>query len=259
MNLADNNDLTLACDYPLQQNQIPAYILRKKHLIRLAKPLQVYVDDDYCLLRFSEPQKSLSSAILNGGFNTVKHVLNLKVEASSANHEAAELTLQKKLQALQADEQAIAMMTAASMNSVRIVQTKSANCHFTVCISCGLGNARCAGDKADLGEFAQQQEQELGTINMVLWVDKPLSDAAMVEAMMMMTEAKATALQQISVTSPISGQWATGTGTDSCAVMCPQPQSGTQAIEYVGKHLHLGQQLARAVIAAVASAAAYEL
>ncbi|NRB41289.1 MAG: adenosylcobinamide amidohydrolase [Pseudomonadales bacterium] len=210
-------------------------------------------------LSFQRPQIGLSSAILNGGLVQVNHLLNLKVEASADVTEAAEITLFKKATSLGINKNCIGMMTAASMNSVRVAQVHSGDVLFTLCVSCGLGNARRVGDKADVAEFQSQHTEKQGTINLVLMVNKPLSPAAMVEAISMISEAKSAVLQQLSVKSPISGLIATGTGTDCSVVICPEKNDTDTEIAYLGKHLHLGQQLGRLVMAAIASAVVYEL
>jgi len=69
----------------------------------------------------------------------------------------------------------------------------------------------------------------------------------MVECIMMATEAKSACLQNLGVKSPVSGEIATGTGTDSCAIAC-----GTgPKVEYCGKHVLFGELLAKAVYKAL--------
>ena len=70
----------------------------------------------------------------------------------------------------------------------------------------------------------------------------------MIEAVMTVTEAKAAALQNLDIKSPISNQTATGTGTD-CIAVAADPQA--EKIQYCGKHVVFGEILARLVIEAV--------
>jgi adenosylcobinamide hydrolase len=72
-----------------------------------------------------------------------------------------------------------------------------------------------------------------------------LTPAAMVETVMIATEAKAAAMQNLGVTSPVSRAVATGTGTDAVAVAC---RPGAQPMHYCGKHVLFGEILARLVI-----------
>src|SRR5690606_3187614 len=80
-----------------------------------------------------------------------------------------------------------------------------------------------------------------GTINLVCWVPAPLSDAALANALVTVTEAKTQALLEAGVPG-------TGTASDAVAVCCPA--GGTEA--YGGPRSVWGARLARAVHAAVA-------
>lgn len=230
----------------------------------LADNLQVQgrKTDRHTVLRFSQPQFCLSSAVLLGGFSTISDFLNLRVDVDAPFSEPAEQTLLRYATAEQLGTDCLAMMTAASMNSFRIAQAKSSDVTFTVLLTSGLGNARRAGEESDGPAMAYScsvPDLPLGTINIILHCDKPLSPAAMAEALMMVTEAKAAILQDLQVISSKSSVLATGTGTDSIAIVCPKNRKYENTIPFVGKHLHLGQQLARAVIVALRSAIEYEL
>ena len=74
--------------------------------------------------------------------------------------------------------------------------------------------------------------------------------AAMIEAVMTVTEARAAALQNLDIKSPVSNETATGTGTD-CIAIASDPKS--QKLQYCGKHVLFGETLARLVIKALTS------
>jgi len=82
-----------------------------------------------------------------------------------------------------------------------------------------------------------------------------LTDAASIEAILIITEAKAAALQDAKIISPISNKIATGTGTDSVAVVSGH---GPETISYCGKHVLFGEILGRLVMETVASSIAWE-
>ncbi len=84
-----------------------------------------------------------------------------------------------------------------------------------------------------------------GTINLVVWVPAPLSDAALANALVTATEAKVQALQEAAVPG-------TGTASDAVAVCCPP--GGTEP--YGGPRSEWGARLARAVHAAVGAGTA---
>jgi len=84
----------------------------------------------------------------------------------------------------------------------------------------------------------------VGTINIVAIVPVPLSDAALVNAVMTATEAKVQALVGC-------GFQATGTASDALVVACPVPVAGGAVEPYGGPRSTWGARLARAVHTAV--------
>jgi adenosylcobinamide amidohydrolase len=95
---------------------------------------------------------------------------------------------------------------------------------------------------------AREGAEAVGTINVLAVVPVPLSDAALVNAVVTATEAKAQALAE-------AGLRATGTSSDAVCVACPV--AGTQEPEpYGGPRSVWGARLARAVHAAVAEGTA---
>jgi adenosylcobinamide amidohydrolase len=196
---------------------------------------------NYSLLSLTEDYTCLSSAIFGGGLQRKRHWLNLYVSGAEVA-ETPEQSLANYCNALHIDsKKSIGMMTAASMNSLRFYSTERNHIAFTAILTTGLSNARCAGDKAD-------EQAKAGTINLCLISHQALSPAALVEALTMATEAKAAALQQLGVKSFASDNIATGTGTDTTAVMAKQTGP---ALDYVGKHTVAGELLAQACIQAL--------
>jgi adenosylcobinamide amidohydrolase len=101
----------------------------------------------------------------------------------------------------------------------------------------GLSNALAIGDPATYDE-------QPGTINLIVVVNRPLSAAALVEGVEMVTEAKVRALYAGRVKSTMSDAFATGTGTDCVVIACP---IGAPAYRYCGKHTRLGEVLGQVV------------
>jgi len=210
---------------------------------------------DHIHLAFSSPQRVISSAILNGGLIKADHILNQKVPKHSSACEAPEKSLNDYAKAQGWQGHVVGMMTAASMSSLRIEQACVEGVDITVLVTTGLSNARRAGDKADIQALLGTTD-EVGTINLIIIFSAPLTDAALVEAMMIASEAKAAALQNAKVLSPVSGLLATGTGTDAIAVVCGE---GLQKIKFCGKHVLLGEWIGRLVITAVTRSLAFEV
>jgi len=223
--------------------------------------------EQHLYLSFSKPHQILSSAVLNGGLQRACGVLNLKVPKQLSEFEPAEQTLSRYGADLGCEgvgcgcEDAdlnekgvlVGMMTAASMASYRLACRKEQGVEIFVLATAGLSNARRAGDLAEYRRMTSEPE-EAGTINLMVATNACLTQAAMVESLMMITEAKAAVLQDARIISPVSGLIATGTGTDSVAVI----NGFGPEVGYCGKHVLFGELLAQAVIEAVQGAVSWD-
>ncbi len=148
---------------------------------------------------------------------------------------------------LQLSGTTVGMMASASMDSFRLVSRSSQGVEISAMVTTGLSNARCAGDRADWRKF-QIDANPTGTINIIILTKATMSHAAMVESVMLATEAKTVATRKLGVKSPVSGAIATGTGTDSIAVV---NGFGSETLRYCGKHVLFGEMLASVVIEAI--------
>ncbi|MBF9000728.1 adenosylcobinamide amidohydrolase [Vibrio nitrifigilis] len=198
-------------------------------------------DDNYLVLLPSHRCTVLSSAVLNGGLTEANSFLNLKVgKQTPPPWLPPEETLQCKATELLLPPNTIGMMTAASMASLGYSKQMTDTLTVECWVTSGLSNTRRVGDIADETPVA-------GTINILLAIHQPLTPAALVEAMMLLTEAKVTVIRDLGIVSPISTLPASGTGTDSHAVFCPvQPAT----YSYCGKHTKLGELIGKSVIEA---------
>lgn len=206
-------------------------------------------------LAFSMPHRVTSSAVLNGGIVDASHLLNLNVPKHGLSTEPPEVTLAKYCTDCGWQGTAVGMMTAASMNSFRMAKETEQGVDIVVMVTAGLSNARRVGDHAEQRIIADQPET-VGTINIVVLTSAVLTEAASVEAVLMATEAKAAALQNAAIRSTVSNGIATGTGTDSVAVISGH---GPEKIRYCGKHVLFGEILGRMVTDTVAAAIEWEL
>jgi len=206
---------------------------------------------DYAAVRFSTPRPVLSSAIHNGGLVEAAGALILRVAANhdgaAAGHEPPRATLARSARALGLAPATVGMMTSASLDSLRYVALREGGVRVAALVTAGVSNARRAGDRAEWRTF-DPPPPAAGTINILVLTDARLGTAALAEALMVATEAKAAALQSLGVFSPVSGGTATGTGTDATAVAGGH---GPAAAEWCGKHTLLGEMIAGAVIAAL--------
>ena len=203
-------------------------------------------------LAFATPQRVLSSAVLGGGLREVSHLLNLKVPQQGAAGTDPATHLRRYCRARGWRGPLVGMMTAAAMDSLCLRRARCQGVELLVLVTAGLSNPRRAGDRADYRRLCSAP-LAAGTINSVILTDAGLSPAALVEALMIATEAKAAALQQLGVVSPVSGLLATGTGTDATAVVSGQGPR----VNYCGKHVLFGEILGRLVTEAVIGASTW--
>ncbi len=213
------------------------------------------LNSDHVCVKFGSLQTVVSSAVWNGGIVEARGVLNLKVPKSSETLEDSGTTLSNYCSARKWDGPFVGMMTAASMKSLRTAETREEGLDVFVAATAGLSNPRRAGDRADFRGI-ETDAPPPGTINIVAVTSAKLEQAALVEAVMIASEAKAAVMHDLGVKSSVSGFTSTGTGTDAIAVACGE---GPVRIRYCGKHTLFGEILGRAVAEAVRASVEWDL
>lgn len=206
--------------------------------------------DSSIVINFTRECKSLSSSILNGGFQKTNTAIILKVdenfEGKKNNFEDPAETILKYSKTIKQNFPIIGMMTSALMDSYREVKIQKDDVIVSAFLTAGVSNAKCAGEKAEWQSF-EQRPYTSGTINIIVYTNLNLSEAAMTEAVMIISEAKAVALQELKILTP-DKNIATGTGTDSTAIVCEQ--KGTET-KFCGKHTLLGEMIGKSVVEAL--------
>ena len=155
-------------------------------------------------------------------------------------------------------EKAVMMGTAANMHFAAIVSRSFEDLEVTAVVTGGVeSNAGRAGDPASVVETPEgffrlvNGRREPGTINIMLLISKPMTDGALTRCIILATEAKTVALQELAVNSRYSPGLATGTGTDQMIVAAPDPADDSYRLFWAGKHAKLGELIGLAVTAAV--------
>jgi len=180
--------------------------------------------------------RMISTGVLGGGLGEREWVLNAQVPAGYARTDPAE-HLRDLARGLGLTGPGIGLLTAAHVTG--LVQREDEGVHA----------AATAGLRVPTWAAAPpgQPDPELaGTINVVVVVPVPLTDAALVNAVATATEAKVQAVLE-------AGFAGTGTATD--AVCVAAPASGPEE-EFAGPRSVWGARIARAVHAAVLAGAA---
>ncbi len=191
----------------------------------------------------------LSSAPHHGGFVRARHILNHQVRPLS---EASQLRnwcdprryLTRVAASLGIHERCVGFMTAVPMTRLVMLREEDKRCGLWVECFCTVGvtNAVQAGEPPVEPRF----RCPVGTINIILVTNARLAASAMVGAVQVVTESKAVVLLERMVRSSVSGELATGTGTDAVAVACGLRGEGP-VLRYSGTHTDIGAMIGRVV------------
>ncbi len=191
------------------------------------------------------PLLALSSAVLGGGLQQVRQILNAHVPRDYDGRAPAE-DLAALARSLGIDEPIIGLMTAVNLDRAQLLVERVGSSCVVGVVTVGLGNPIAAGRSAPA-------ELRPGTINAILIADARLTPAAQVNAIITAVEAKALALIEAGARAPDGGP-ASGTSTD--AVVIASTERGELA-EYTGPIAPLGAAIARlmrrAILAQVAA------
>ncbi len=206
--------------------------------------MQIERSELWIVTRFAEAQEVLSWAVVGGGRRRATTVANRYVRrADLPEHVDPE----GKLVAWMAEaglQDAVGMMTATRLDGLQDVTRTVDGVTARALVTAGLGNRLRAGDPPTMAVT--------GTINTLVHVDQPLSEAALVEALGLVVEAKTVAVLEAGLRSAVSDGVASGTGTDCVVVACPP--GGREP--YAGKHTAIGAAVGAAVLEATRAAVA---
>ena len=191
------------------------------------------------LWRFGSPLLALSSAPYGGGWGERHWILAAQVgdgyhRTDPAGHLAG------LARDLGLDGPGIGMLTAVDVRLVTVSREAGVAAAATVGLTHPSWAAAPDADAPDAGP-ATGSPGGAGTVNIVAVLDRRLSGAALVNAVMTVTEAKSQALWE-------AGLAGTGTPSDAVAVLCA-PSGPAEA--FGGPRSRYGSRLARAVHRAV--------
>ncbi|MEV0008306.1 adenosylcobinamide amidohydrolase [Streptomyces sp. NPDC047973] len=171
-----------------------------------------------------------SSAVLGGGIGARGWILNAQVPGGyprlDPDRHLAEIAAAESL-----DGPGAGLMTAADVTDRTVAEDGGA----TATVTSGLGVRGWAAAPAEGSDAALPP----GTVNIVVVLPVPLSDAALVNAVATATEAKVQALLE-------AGMDCSGTPTDAVCVAAPDP-AGLPGESFAGPRSRWGARLARAV------------
>ena len=183
--------------------------------------------------RSGSPLRMIASAPHGGGLGVRRWVVNAQVPASygrrDPDHHLAKLGVSLGLAG-----RGVGMLTAADVRAVSVAVDSGVEASATV----GLGHPTWAAAPAS---ETSRPVSLVGTVNLLVLLPERLSDAALVNAVATVTEAKAQALWERGIAG-------TGTATDAVCIACPDEGP---AHAFGGPRSLWGSRLARAVHRAV--------
>jgi len=202
------------------------------------------VDLPVLLWRPDGPHLAVSSAPLGGGIGLRRWVLNATVPMSYSRLDPDQHLMELAVR-FGLDGPGVGLLTGVDVTR----RVRTADGGVTVVATVGLGTPTWAAAAEDLQEDRHDLPEKdmpgsgapVGTINILARTPVRLSEAALVNAVATMTEAKTQALWDLGVK-------ATGTPTDAVCLMCPP--DGEPA-PFGGPRSPWGARLARAVYEAV--------
>lgn len=181
--------------------------------------------------RFPAPLRAIASAPHGGGLGVRRWVVNAQVPLSHGRRDP-DNHLRQLAVSLGLPGRGVGMLTAADVRG----QVAVTDGGVEVCATVGLGHPTLAAAPDGAGPMTL-----VGTINLVAAIPARMADAALVNAVATVSEAKAQAMWDL-------GYRATGTATDAVCILCPDEG---RSHAFGGPRSVWGARLARAVHSAV--------
>ena len=219
--------------------------------------IHVAIDELGVSLRSGRGLTVLSSAVVGGGLCRVRDIVNMHVDDMPPGT-SPEQELAAHAARLGIDAPFVGVMTAAKTQYAQVATASRDGLTVAAVVSVGLSNTTSAGLSdpvvAEPGS-AEPGIIEPGTINIILLIDGQLTPAALVNAVITVTEAKTMVLGEWQVRTA-QGQPASGTSTDSVVVAATGRGA---ALSYAGPATTVGWLAARATRQAIEQICAAKL
>lgn len=202
-----------------------------------------YKGYDVAILRFKEKMEVLSSAVHNGGNIVTESLFIMEVPKNYSNDDPGQHAAQV-CEGLGLPSDSVGFMTAAEVRYVFNTQVNEfSGVEAFAAVTAGLSNQVIAGevlkdwDRRSKLSHERNRLLHAGTINIIGVSDLPMTQAAKVNILIAITEAKTAALNSL-------GYRDTGTTSDAVAIVSP---IGDRREEYAGTGTPLGIAMARSV------------
>lgn len=201
----------------------------------------------HLLLESPLSMDGIGSSVFGGGMGKLSQMVNIYVDQFYyCEDPVRDIELLLEQWGYGAVETA-GLLTAVQLRHTSVMEEKTEAYSVFCCVTAGVSNAARAGVKRTTFSAAWTP----GTINMMLVIDGRMTPAAMVNAVITATEAKAAALSDLGVLDAENGFVATGTTTDAVVLAVSQRPDWELVHSYAGTATDLGGTIGRLVYAAV--------
>jgi Uncharacterized conserved protein len=164
--------------------------------------------DDHYAISFPHDVRITGNAPFNGGFFLGRRFINRTVRRNYSDDPLIETCKFLNANGYEPEECTVTL-TAADVREVVCKSHRSEEFNIHTFITAGVGNAVSLGSTSST----------MGTINICVITDLPLTDSAIINAIQTVVEAKSTALFDMDVRDKKTGKLAPGTSTDTVTVI----------------------------------------
>ncbi|WP_300519275.1 adenosylcobinamide amidohydrolase [Aliiroseovarius sp.] len=185
----------------------------------------------------------ISWALNRPGITTARHIIWREVKNADLPPGMDVVAWLKGELASRNRAEAVAFLTSRNVSVHHVAEATEGRTTAQAVATVGLSNAERVGARVDYSR------RDWGTINVALRLDAGLTQAALIEALSIATQARTAAVMDADFRLPTGV--ATGTGTDCIAVAAPAGDTG-----FAGLHTDAGAAIGRAVYTAVAEGTA---
>lgn len=203
----------------------------------------------WLIAQFSEPQRMVSWSLNRPGIVEADRVAWLEVTGADIRDVEDPAKWFAQRLASEGMAQAVGLMTARNVASHVVVTAEVEGVRSRTLITLGLNNGEHVGRRVD----ARLPSLHPGTINILCAVSSPLSDAALLEASSIVTQARTVALVEAGYRRRDIAEIVTGTGTDCIVMSAPRRR---EAESFAGMHTAIGEAVGASVYEATLKAAA---
>ncbi len=201
------------------------------------------------VITFSSPRRVLSSAPYSGGFYKTDTIVNLRTSSRKTDKYSPNILISDFLKKKTLNTHAVGFLTAAQLEFAQFIYLNEKDIKIFAIVTGGASNALNIAEKSPT-VFTGEAFPTAGTVNIIIITNARLSSDCYVSTVITATEAKSAALFDLQVKSVITGNQATGTGTDAVAIVSGDGMD----IQYAGGHTQYGQLLGEAVYTGVKKA-----